>query len=75
MKTGANISINTLRRLADRIWGENRYSLEEDYRKTKSTKPGSAANWKKIYTLNGKDWKTCREMVATLTAICEKTGR
>ena len=65
-----NNTINTIRALANRLYGENKWSLESGY-----DKKGMPVNWKKTYSLNGIDFMTVSEMCKILEMACEKTGR
>jgi len=45
--TGTHNSINTVRELAARLWGENDYSLTSDY-----DFKGKPTSWRTVYTIN-----------------------
>ena len=57
--SNTRISINTVRELADIIWGKNGWSLAENYH-----------NHVKVYSLdNGQHWHTTRELVDKLRYV------
>ena len=63
--SNTRISINTVRELADILYGVNGYSLSENYR-----------NHAKVYSLdNGQHWQTTRELVDVLQRVIKVTGR
>ena len=74
------ISINTIRQLADQLYGENNYSLNYDYKKIRHADGRVSKTGQKVYqivrsTVSSKDgtktyfktdWKTAREHVDSL---------
>lgn len=65
-----NLSINVIRQLADEIWGEHNYSLNDDYKRTKNG--DICRSYAKVYSMVEGHWKTGKEMVTTLLKVLEQ---
>lgn len=63
-------TINTIRDLATRLYGQFGYSLVSDY-----DRKGRPVNWKKTYSLDGKSWHSCKALCEILSNACAVTGR
>jgi hypothetical protein len=69
-----NISINTIRDLAKRLYGEYNYVIEENY--GFNVAPNKApGDHRKFYCMNGRDWMTSKVLVAKLQNACTLMNR
>ena len=63
------ITVNTLRALCERLYGES-YTLQSKY-----DMKGKPQSWKTLYTVNGTHWMYGKELAAKLENACQATGR
>ena len=70
------ISINTVRQILDAVYGENGYSMTDNYCRNVGRSNRKPVNSRKVYkfTANGStsDWLLAREIVDLLGPIAER---
>ena len=70
------ISINTVREMADKVYGENNYNMEENYCHIVGRSNRRPSNARKVYrfSANGTEgtWITAREAVDIFTKVINR---
>jgi len=63
-------TIKTLRALADRIHGKGNYTIESKYTESKAERGG-----KKIYSINGQEFRRVQEVCKRLEIVCKTLSK
>ena len=69
-------SINTVRAAADRLYGENKWNLAENYCNNVGMSKRNCRTSRKVYSLdNGQHWHLAAALVKKMNDISDKLGR